>query len=180
MQLVVTRGIHQGKFVPVDAKVFTIGRDKSCSLQPRSDEVSRLHAELKLISDIVLLRDLGSRNGTWVNGARLTTQVCLRHGDRIEIGPLAFTALIEETRQSEPRPVEDDVATWLIGDEENANAEQAEVPIGETAESIVGAKTLDRGGEDAASGPAEAKEPVDNAFDLLVSMSVKGPGGFPA
>jgi len=178
MQLVVTRGIHQGKFIPVTTKVFTIGRDKLCDLQPRSDEVSRRHAELKLISGLVLIRDLGSRNGTWVNGERLTTQVCLRHGDRIEIGPLAFTALIEETRKTKaPRPVEDDVAAWLIGDEANAGAEEAEVPVGETAESNAGAGGRDRGGEATASHPAGA--PVDEAFDLLTSMSIKGPEGLP-
>src|SRR5262249_46183984 len=80
MQLVVTRGKHQGEMIPITEKVFTIGRDETCHLRAHSAEVSRRHAELKLVSGLVLIRDLGSRNGTWVNGQPLTAQQCLRNG----------------------------------------------------------------------------------------------------
>jgi len=176
MQLVVTRGKHQGTFIPVTEKIFTIGRDETCQLRPRSDEVSRLHAELKLISGLVIIRDLGSRNGTRVNGQPLTSQLCLRHGDRIEVGPLSFTVLMEETGPEKRtlRPAEDEVAAWLIGDEEESRSAVLEVPAGDTAESeAVPGRPARLQDPPAADAPAEAS---DDAYDLLRSMRSGGPG----
>jgi pSer/pThr/pTyr-binding forkhead associated (FHA) protein len=42
------------------------------------------------------LRDLGSRNGTLVNGTRLVDERLLSQGDRVQIGPLVFEVLLEE------------------------------------------------------------------------------------
>jgi pSer/pThr/pTyr-binding forkhead associated (FHA) protein len=176
MQLVVTRGKHQGSFIPVDEKIFTIGRDETCHLRPHSDEVSRRHAELKLISGLVIISDLGSRNGTWVNGQRVTSQLCLRHGDRIEIGPLGFTVLLEEARNEERtrRTAEDEVAAWLIGDEEGSRSTELTVPTGDTAESAVDPGKPARRGNPTAAHSAEG--PRDEAYDLLRSMSARGTG----
>ena len=165
-----------GKFIPVTAKMYRTSVGTSPAGSSRAS-AARSPARRSSSSGLVLIRDLGSRNGTWVNGERLTSQACLRHGDRIGIGPLAFTALIEETRtRRSPRDRSDDVATWLIGDEANANAEGAEVPAGGTARASPARRTRPRGGGDHFPPPGG---PVDEAFDLLMSMSVKGPEGLP-
>ena len=59
--------------------------------------VSRLHAVLKLIQDKIVIMDLGSSNGTYLNGSRLSPYVETRvnHGDVIYLGKLKMQLLIE-------------------------------------------------------------------------------------
>jgi pSer/pThr/pTyr-binding forkhead associated (FHA) protein len=52
-------------------------------------------------SEEVFLRDLGSRNGTLVNGVRVQEERALNDGDEVHIGPLVFKVLIEEPRPEE-------------------------------------------------------------------------------
>src|SRR5207248_2989047 len=52
--------------------------------------VSRLHASLAVDGERVVLADLGSSNGTYVNGQRLTRPTTLKAGDRIDIGPFSL------------------------------------------------------------------------------------------
>jgi ABC-type multidrug transport system ATPase subunit len=52
--------------------------------------VSRQHARLVVKEDSVVLQDLGSANGTFVNGKRIAKRVTLSEGDRIDIGPFAL------------------------------------------------------------------------------------------
>ncbi len=65
----------------------TIGRDASCSISIVDDLVSRTHAVLRRCDGFVEAVDLGSRNGTRVNGVVIKEPTRLRHGDRIRIGP---------------------------------------------------------------------------------------------
>lgn len=62
-----------------------IGRSGRCDLVLPGQLVSRAHAEVVLEGDDVVLRDLGSVNGTTVNG-RVVTRATLRHGDRVTVG----------------------------------------------------------------------------------------------
>ncbi len=81
MQLVVNRGAAKGRCIKIAGPCFLIGRGSECQLRPRSDEVGQRHAEVKVISGIVLINDLGSASGTRVNGRRLTGPASLRTGD---------------------------------------------------------------------------------------------------
>jgi hypothetical protein len=65
--------------------VSLIGRSRRCDVVLTDPNVSRQHAELRLTGAQVVLRDLGSTNGTRVN-RRAVTQVVLQPGDRIEVG----------------------------------------------------------------------------------------------
>jgi len=94
-QLVVVHGKPVGKTIPLVGPVFRIGRGETCHLRPNSDEVSREHAEFTVKDDSVILKDLGSRNGTLVNGKALTEPYVLHDRDQIEIGPLVFAVSIE-------------------------------------------------------------------------------------
>ena len=62
-----------------------MGRSKSCDLTIPSPDASRRHAEIELVDQAYLLRDLGSTNGTFVNGAQIQEKQ-LETGDRIDIG----------------------------------------------------------------------------------------------
>jgi pSer/pThr/pTyr-binding forkhead associated (FHA) protein len=64
---------------------LTIGRSSSCQLVLSDDTVSRRHAELFLDGGRWILRDLGSSNGTWVNGRRVV-EAEVRTGDVVHFG----------------------------------------------------------------------------------------------
>ena len=66
-----------------------IGRSSACQLVLADDTVSRRHAELRIESGCWLLRDLGSSNGTWVNGRRVV-EAEVRPGDLIHLGGAAI------------------------------------------------------------------------------------------
>jgi len=63
-----------------------IGRGAECQICLEDEFVSQLHARIVKAGEIYLLEDLGSTNGTYVNGNRINYPVGLRHGDRIGIG----------------------------------------------------------------------------------------------
>ncbi|MET9373708.1 FHA domain-containing protein [Streptomyces sp. NPDC003035] len=67
-----------------------IGRDPANGLRLSHETVSRLHAELSLQGGLWVLRDLGSTNGTSVNGRRVTGAVAVRAGDMVAFGQMSF------------------------------------------------------------------------------------------
>jgi FHA domain-containing protein/uncharacterized protein DUF1707 len=68
----------------------TIGRGPSCDCLLPEDSVSRRHAELWREAGRWYIRDLGSRNGTRVNGLRVLEPVGVRPGDRITLGDATY------------------------------------------------------------------------------------------
>ena len=71
-----------------------IGRDPKCAVWVNSPVASRHHAELIFDAAGLSVRDLGSRNGTFVNGRRIKTTE-LADGDEIRVGPAHLTVCIE-------------------------------------------------------------------------------------
>ncbi|MFF2411073.1 FHA domain-containing protein [Streptomyces sp. NPDC058092] len=67
-----------------------IGRDPGNGLRLNHETVSRLHAELTAQGGRWLLRDLGSTNGTCVNGQRVIGTVPVREGDQVSFGRMSF------------------------------------------------------------------------------------------
>ncbi|PPS83264.1 DUF1707 and FHA domain-containing protein [Streptomyces sp. MH60] len=67
-----------------------IGRDPASGLRLSHETVSRVHAELSLQGGMWVLRDLGSTNGTTVNGRRVIGAAVVREGDQIGFGGMAF------------------------------------------------------------------------------------------
>jgi hypothetical protein len=73
--------------VTLDTERTSIGRDLTCDLALPTDEaVSRLHAVVERYGSGWCARDLGSLNGTLLNGARLTSERQLQSGDEIRVG----------------------------------------------------------------------------------------------
>jgi hypothetical protein len=77
-------------FPPGRGDRFTIGRTRDCDLCLADPSVSRRHAELIRDADGWLLNDLGSRNGTRLNGWLVRETVAVRAGDRLELGSAIF------------------------------------------------------------------------------------------
>lgn len=67
-----------------------IGRDPGNGLRLSHETVSRMHAELTAHGGLWVLRDLGSTNGTCVNGQRVTGTVSVRDGDQVSFGRMTF------------------------------------------------------------------------------------------
>ena len=68
----------------------TLGRSRNCDCVLADPSVSRRHAELRREGGRWILRDLGSRNGTRVNGARLLAEAEVGPGDRVSFGDARF------------------------------------------------------------------------------------------
>lgn len=64
----------------------TIGRSPSCEISLQDDKASRWHAKVTLRDGQAWIRDLGSSNGTAVNGERIQGEVVLQPGDRVQVG----------------------------------------------------------------------------------------------
>ncbi|MCM0678006.1 FHA domain-containing protein [Micromonospora phytophila] len=75
------------RLVPLTADALTIGRAPANELPIDSNLVSRLHALVERFPSGWSIRDLGSTNGTTVNGSPVRQAQILRDGDRVEIGP---------------------------------------------------------------------------------------------
>jgi hypothetical protein len=63
-----------------------IGRSKDAGVAVNDPEVSRQHARLSSYDGVVYVEDLGSRNGTFLNGRRVTEAIEVREGDEIDVG----------------------------------------------------------------------------------------------
>jgi transcriptional regulator with GAF, ATPase, and Fis domain len=94
--LIVIAGPARGRSVSLD-RALTIGRDEASALAIPDPALSRRHCEIELRDGDVVLRDLGSRNGCFVNGRPVTTQP-LADGDRIRIGDSALLYFEPGTR----------------------------------------------------------------------------------
>jgi hypothetical protein len=77
-------------FPPGSGTSFTIGRTRDCDLRIADMSVSRLHAQLNRGGDGWLLSDLGSHNGTRVNGWLVREPVPVRAGDLVQFGSAMF------------------------------------------------------------------------------------------
>ncbi|HEY4465004.1 MAG TPA: DUF1707 and FHA domain-containing protein [Streptosporangiaceae bacterium] len=77
-------------FPPGAARWYTIGREPDCDLLIGDLTVSRKHARLERAAEGWLLTDLGSTNGTRLNGWRIREPVRLRAGDRVAFGSAVF------------------------------------------------------------------------------------------
>jgi len=87
------------RVVPVDKAIFLIGRRTAADLQLVNADVSREHAEIAQDGARYLLRDRGSRYGTFVNGEQITERA-LEHGDRIRLGRTDAIELVFMTEAS--------------------------------------------------------------------------------
>lgn len=104
VKLKVAKGPNAGQEVKIPMPKCVIGRGDDCHLRPKSDAISRRHCVVYLKSGELLVRDLKSKNGTFVNGERVDGDCPLKSGDTIQFGPLAFEILIDHSLGGEKKP----------------------------------------------------------------------------
>ncbi|WP_437202573.1 FHA domain-containing protein [Planctomicrobium sp. SH664] len=132
--LEITSGKFKGRRVKLTDPEMIIGRGEEARIRIASSEVSREHCVLLPRTNAVLVRDLESRNGTFIDGRPLRRETLLLPGGQLTVGPLTFTLLGERSEPKTPRtdvnvlgkaavtePLSDDaIASWLT-DELPAN-----------------------------------------------------------
>ncbi|MCE9647063.1 MAG: FHA domain-containing protein [Chloroflexi bacterium] len=85
-QFVMRSGPTPGVTFPLSGDQLTIGRDSSNGVAINDAEISRKHSRLSFQGGKYVLEDLGSTNGTFVNGQRLAGPVVLKAGDVVSLG----------------------------------------------------------------------------------------------
>jgi len=85
-QFVMRSGPTVGEKYPLDAQEVSIGRDAVNSIAINDAEVSRRHARLELRGSAYVIQDLGSTNGTFINGTRISGMQVLNPGDTVAFG----------------------------------------------------------------------------------------------
>jgi pSer/pThr/pTyr-binding forkhead associated (FHA) protein len=137
-------GKNSGKAISVPVKHFLIGRADDCHLRPKSDAISRNHCAILVSDDEVVVRDLNSRNGTFLNGEAVDGDHVLVTGDVLKVGKIEFELVVKAKKKkkkkvSQPEPakvkaddgsMEFDVSEWL--DEADADARVAKEADPET------------------------------------------------
>ena len=110
VKLRVIGGRNNGREISIPKQEFIIGRGEEAHLRPNSDLVSRTHCSLKIEDGVVNISDMGSRNGTYVNGQRLTERHVAKSGDLVRVGRLQFEVLIDHAQAGNKRPKVNGVA----------------------------------------------------------------------
>lgn len=80
---------EQGKIFPIAEGTSIIGRDAGNTVQLLYESVSRRHAKMEISPDACTIEDIGSSNGTIVNGRKISKQE-LQNGDELKIGDCTF------------------------------------------------------------------------------------------
>ena len=132
--LKVLEGAKAGGKIAIKKEEFVIGRSQECNLCAASSAVSRRHCAIYRRDAAVSVKDLGSRNGTLVNGVKAVGEVSLKSGDEITVGPLKFLLTITAGMSNVKKPkidsvadavarvaeksvgdiVDDDISRWLL------------------------------------------------------------------
>ena len=108
-ELILRSGKRAGRRVALPPGDVVIGRDEGCHIRLTSSDVSRQHCRLRCDQDHVLVADLGSRNGTFINETRLNAPSTLNPGDLLRIGPFLFQSPAAEGK----RDFDSEITGWL-------------------------------------------------------------------
>jgi predicted component of type VI protein secretion system len=100
--LQVVRGRSASTTLKLADGVTSIGRHDDCLIRIKSSQVSRRHCEVFEVSDKLTIRDLGSSNGTFVNGKKVAGQQVLKPGDELTVG--AVTLRVAKIGQAAVEP----------------------------------------------------------------------------
>lgn len=131
--LEIQNGKHRGHKVKLKKARSIIGRGEEAQIRIGSHEVSRKHCLVEIRDDSIWVQDLGSSNGTFVNGSPISNEEQLTPGSTLTVGPMTFQLLGGNKSAKEQLPVaikqpnivddglsDDDIASWL-GEEGDAD-----------------------------------------------------------
>jgi pSer/pThr/pTyr-binding forkhead associated (FHA) protein len=99
VHMILMKGQPRGKrfFFPPGEHI--IGRGSECFVRPNSELISRQHCLVRVAVNQATIADLGSRNGTLLNGSFLAAETLLKDGDEVQLGPLVFRIIFDESKR---------------------------------------------------------------------------------
>jgi diguanylate cyclase (GGDEF)-like protein len=114
--LIVVSGARAvGRVLPLRGSPLTLGRALSADVQLPEHSVSRRHAELIVMGERLLVRDLGSTNGTYHRGERVET-VLLGEGERLQLGNVSLALLLmDDVEAATAEPIDPGPPGGLAG-----------------------------------------------------------------
>jgi anti-anti-sigma factor len=164
-------GTARGREIAIYGPRFVIGRDRSSHLRLGSAMVSKLHSAIELRDGKVFVRDLGSTNGTIVDGRTLRdAEVEIHDGARVQVGPAVCTLAVGHDK-APTGPVEKIIAGWLQGE-----GTVSQPYHGESQQTISFPTTGDLGSE---QDPGEDRIKHEIIQDVLVVTPRSGELGDP-
>jgi len=143
--------------------ITVIGRAEDCDLELLLQGVSRHHCEIRLNESAVKVKDLGSSNGTYINGRRIT-ESDMSAGDELRIGRVMFTVQING--------VPEGIAPAKTRANKGAPAQSGE--SGGSKSDAVETEVLDEA--DALSYLAEVAEQHDQEEESIIALREMAPG----
>jgi pSer/pThr/pTyr-binding forkhead associated (FHA) protein len=168
-QLVVVQGRSTVQAHKLGPGVTTVGRQEDCQLRIRSSLVSRKHCQLFEKKGLLLVKDLGSSNGTLVNGKKVEDQRVLEAGDELSIGPIklrvekveaaaAAAGKPGDTAVAQPVPLEE--VPVAVGEADVFEIDlDADTPTGDTQTTVAPAAPAAPAAKSKAAEPAKPAEP---------------------
>lgn len=123
------RGPTPGERILLDRDEIILGRHPDCHIVLESAAVSRQHARIARESGQYLLQDLGSRNGTLVNGTKIQGIHSLHNGDRIVLCDLTFDFFFNSPSEmlAGPLPSDESAMAFLVDDSAERQSSSASI-----------------------------------------------------
>ena len=136
--LVMFRAEGEKRSFSVTRDVTIIGRREDCDLRIPVSEVSRKHCRIIRDGDTIRAEDLGSSNGTFHNGKRISGGVVISPGDSLQVGPVVFVLQVDGV------PPDDELAPFTDRAAHHLDNELAvHPPLAASDDSAVGAENLE-------------------------------------
>lgn len=204
MKLIVLAGAKEGTVIPLKKSKFSIGRSKECTLRAGNEAISRRHCEITRADSVWTVADMGSRNGTYVNGERIGEPTELGDGDELRVGPLHFrVSLAESVKSADAEPskqrkakdaaaepqasetdddssIEEDISRWLSGggdSSEQALKETRTLSIEDTSQVEVKADKPDKDQTEDDDTTADSQDEASDNVEEKKSKAWFGLGG---
>jgi len=149
--------IAEGLPVSVDKSIVLVGRHPSCDVVlSQSLKVSRKHCCFVQIGAQILVRDLGSLNGVWLNNQRIDREEIVNIGDEVMIADLAFVVQdLQPSEGDELSDADEDASPMPV--ESEPVSSQEPVPLKVNAKASVESRLMPSQGSDDILFPADAE-----------------------
>ena len=150
VSLKVVGGKNDGREIKISVPEFIIGRGEQAHLRPASDLVSRKHCSVKIGDGRVIIEDMGSRNGTFINGKTIDQPHVVQIGDVLRVGRLQFEVVLDHAKPGNKKPkiesvvdaatrtkarsgsIEESISDWLTDDLDDSANETTQFNLAET------------------------------------------------
>lgn len=193
VRLKVIGGKNDGREIKISVPKFIIGRGEDAHLRPSSDLVSRNHCAICVGNGKVTVEDMGSRNGTFINGDQIEATHLVQVGDTLRVGRLQFELIVDHAQPGAKKPkvenvveaatrtrnkgnsIEDSITDWLVEDldDNRSSYETTQFNLEETMAMSRAAADEKKDTEDTDDEEPKTHDSVSDLGDETVETSPK-------